>query len=331
MESWTKQSSPFHPGEHALQRRCGVRERLENVGRRVISPRIPDTHAQLYAALPFVVVGALDANGWPTASLLTGEPGFIDVPDPGTLCIRALPPPTDPLCAGVRVGSPIGVLGIQPSTRRRNRLNGVVRSVDQGIEIGVVQAFGNCPAYIDSTDVQSVRQTDQSTVPRTHPIHALDEPTLTLIRNANRFFVASHNGDEDPRGTGGMDVSHRGGLPGFIDVDGDTLFVPDFSGNFAFNTLGNFSVNPRGGLLFLDTHTGDSVQLWGKATLLLNELHDVRDGPDAQRAWRFHVTHGLRHVAAVPYRWETGCPGPGSERAGVWSKRTTKAPPTRSA
>ena len=55
-----------------------------------------------------------------------------------------------------------------------------------------------------------------------------------------------------PQPTGGMDVSHRGGRPGFVKLDGDTLVVPDFRGNRYFNTLGNLVSDPRAALVFVD-------------------------------------------------------------------------------
>ena len=59
------------------------------------------------------------------------------------------------------------------------------------------------------------------------------------------FFVASYADDGDDAARRGVDVSHRGGRPGFVQVDGDVLTIPDFAGNFHFNTLGNLLVNPR--------------------------------------------------------------------------------------
>jgi uncharacterized protein len=41
----------------------------------------------------------------------------------------------------------------------------------------------------------------------------------------------------------GIDVSHRGGKPGFVRIDGDrTLTIPDFAGNYHFNTFGNLEL-----------------------------------------------------------------------------------------
>ena len=48
-----------------------------------------------------------------------------------------------------RAGSPIGLLGIELDTRRRNRLNGVIDSCNEGgLAVSVRQSFGNCPKYI---------------------------------------------------------------------------------------------------------------------------------------------------------------------------------------
>jgi hypothetical protein len=63
-------------------------------------------------------------------------------------------------------------------------------------------------------------------------------------------------------GTGaafGADISHRGGLPGFVRVQGDELTIPDFRGNRYFNTLGNLIAEPRASLLFIDFEKGRSA------------------------------------------------------------------------
>ena len=53
-------TSPFHAGEQELQSRAGVREKLEQVGRRVIRDHIPDQHRAFYETLPFLLVGSVD-------------------------------------------------------------------------------------------------------------------------------------------------------------------------------------------------------------------------------------------------------------------------------
>ena len=122
----TAMAATFHEGEVALQERAGSRAKLAEIGPRVIRDHMPDQHREFFAQLPFVLVGTVDAQGQPWASVLAGEPGFVSSPDPRRLVVRARPLAHDPLAANLADGAAIGLLGIEPHTRRRNRLNGWV-------------------------------------------------------------------------------------------------------------------------------------------------------------------------------------------------------------
>jgi uncharacterized protein len=146
---WSREGSPFHPGEQQVQRRVGVRDQVERAGRSMIRERLPDQHRQLFEALPLLVVGSMDEQGQLWASLLSGAPGFIRSPTPKLLRVQAQPALGDPLAKQLRVGAPLGLLGIQLETRRRNRANGRVLSRDQeSFTLEVEQSFGNCNQYI---------------------------------------------------------------------------------------------------------------------------------------------------------------------------------------
>src|SRR5262245_53448854 len=132
---------PFHPGERALQERTGFRERMAQIGSRLIRDAMPDQHREFFAELPFVVIGAVDRAGAPWASIVAGEPGFVRSPDPRTLTLAARPRPGDPLAEGLAAGAPIAVLGIQLETRRRNRANGRLASAgERGFAVAVEQS-----------------------------------------------------------------------------------------------------------------------------------------------------------------------------------------------
>jgi predicted pyridoxine 5'-phosphate oxidase superfamily flavin-nucleotide-binding protein len=103
-----------------------VRERAERSGRRGIRGAMPDQHRAFFMQLPFLLVGSLDAQDRPWASALVGRPGFIDSPDAETLAIAARPAADDPLAAALAVGAPLGLLGIEPATRRRNHMNDAI-------------------------------------------------------------------------------------------------------------------------------------------------------------------------------------------------------------
>jgi predicted pyridoxine 5'-phosphate oxidase superfamily flavin-nucleotide-binding protein len=108
---------------------------------------MPDQHRIFFAQLPFVVAGTVDDRGAPVATLLTGGPGFVASPDPRTLAIAAVS--GDPAGRWLRRGAPVGLLGIELATRRRNRANGTIAFAGEpGLLVAVRQSFGNCPQYI---------------------------------------------------------------------------------------------------------------------------------------------------------------------------------------
>ena len=110
------------------------------------------------------------------------------------------------------------------------------------------------------------------------------------IEAADTFFVASAARTDEANG--GVDVSHRGGPPGFVRVDGNTLTIPDYRGNRYFNTLGNFVSNPRAALLFVDFAAGDLLHVQGAVEMAWDE-----------RLWRVQIERVVRRRAAVPLRW----------------------------
>ena len=258
--------SPWHAGERQLQQSAGVAERMEVIGAKVIRDHLPEQHRAFYELLPYLVVGAVDNQGLPWATLLEGSPGFVHSPDPYRLRIDSQPAVGDPAAAGLKSGAAVGLLGIDLNTRRRNRMNGVVASAGaDGFAVEVVHTFGNCPKYIQLRAVDPGAQGRRLAQGAVQRAHSLDDADRAVIRNADTFFVASYVDLEGDAAKRSVDVSHRGGNTGFVRVDGDVLTIPDFTGNSFFNTLGNVQVNPVAGLLFVDFATGDVLQVAGRA------------------------------------------------------------------
>ncbi|MEQ8692794.1 MAG: pyridoxamine 5'-phosphate oxidase family protein, partial [Pseudomonadales bacterium] len=145
----TENASPFHPGEQYVQDRLGVRERAERIGRRVIRDFLPPQHRDFYSRLPFLVVATVDEKGSPWGSIIAGREGFISSPDPQYLIIDSAPLYGSPLEKQASEGAAIGMLGILPEKRRRNRATGqIIRRGANRLEIAIDQTFGNCPQYI---------------------------------------------------------------------------------------------------------------------------------------------------------------------------------------
>ena len=309
-------SAPFHAGELAIQQRLGVREQMAGAGAAGVRDFMPEQHRRFFSELPLFFIGALDAAGQPWATLLVNDAGFISTPDARTLHIAGGMLAGDPLQGQLRAGDHVGGLGLVPATRRRNRVNGVITAVDDGgLRVAVSQSFGNCPQYIQDRAPTPAAAAPTAQVLRAAALSAQDRE---LIARADTFFIASAN--LDAVAGAGVDVSHRGGRPGFVRVDDErTLTSPEFVGNFFFNTMGNLLGHPRAGLLFIDFERGDMLHVAVEAEI-------IWDGPQlrafagAEQLLRFHVRAVVRNVGALPFRWSAPKPAAQVARTGIWDE-----------
>jgi uncharacterized protein len=300
-------ASPFHADEITAQRLAHV-----HVNGAGIRPFMPDQHREFFGQLRYLFVSVADPAGWPIATILTGAAGFVRATTPVTLHVGALPDPSDPAAAGFAVGNETGVLGLDLANRRRNRANGHITEVARhSFAVAVSQSFGNCAQYIQTRTIQR----SEGTMPASaDEIEGLDDPGRRLIAASDTFFVASRS-RADAGCDGGLDMSHRGGRPGFVRVHGDTLFIPDFKGNRFFNTLGNFLGDDRAGLLFIDFASGDLLQATGRVTI---EWHPDLHPTGAQRLWRVDVSRSWRRRNVMPFTWSFGTFSPTTLATGVW-------------
>lgn len=320
-----RKTSPFHRGEIAMQTTVGVAKRMEKLGQQVIRDFMPDQHREFFAQLPFVVLGAVDSSGDAWATLIAGCPGFMQSPDPQTLELEVVPDPRDPAVAGLDGGSAIGLLGIELHTRRRNRMNGHVNTCETGrFAVKVEHAFGNCPQYIRLREWQIVRDPDDHTAaPTPLELDPRDPRVRAAITAADTFFVASYIDDETGRH---VDASHRGGKAGFVRFNDDgSLTIPDFAGNLHFNTLGNFLVNPRAGLVFPNFATGEMLQLTGAAEVVL-ESPEIAAFEGAERFWTFRPRRTVLREEALPLRFVVQPNGtsPNSLMTGDWQQARSR-------
>ncbi|APB34779.1 FMN-binding pyridoxamine 5'-phosphate oxidase-like protein [Gloeomargarita lithophora Alchichica-D10] len=299
---WQRPESPFHAGEQAIHARLGTQDMVEQQGRRFIRESMPAQHQQFFAQLPYLLVGTVDWEGNPWASILVGQPGFLVPLDAQHLRVNSQPLFGDPLHNNLTVGADIGLLGIELQTRRRNRLNGTIINQDaDGFTVQVRQSFGNCPKYIQARTWQL--ESWDVTIPKPlrnfSQFEALEQ---AFISQSDTFFIATAYQDPSAPATTGVDVSHRGGKPGFIRVDDDRILtVPDFSGNCMFNTFGNLELNPRAGLIFIDFGAGDILYLTGNAWVVW-EGEVISQYPGAERLFHFELTQGIHMAQSLPLR-----------------------------
>ena len=152
--------SGWHPGEQAVQKFMSLPER---VSAGAIVNRLPDQHRIFHSTrLHYVPITTLDDQGRPWASILcsaVGMPGFITSPTHSSLCIHARVWPGDPISTTLRhvddqVDAPFASgLGLEPSTRRRNKFSGRVSHVrfdgsDLTLELSVSHALGYVFSFV---------------------------------------------------------------------------------------------------------------------------------------------------------------------------------------
>jgi uncharacterized protein len=246
----------FHDGERRVQERTGAVERTALRGQRMVRDYLPDEHREFFAALYHVFAATLDANGYPAANVFTGSRGLLTSPDCHHLALGRY----DAAFATARLaaGDPIALLGLDFTSARRNRANGVIEAAGQdGLLVRIHQSFGNCPKYVhrryhDIADAETV-ETDFRDV----------------VEAAETFFIATRSSDLNVANGGGIDISHRGGQPGFVRwIDTKTILFFDYPGNNFFNTLGNIVTDPRASLLFVNFANGQTWAVRGIAELI---------------------------------------------------------------
>lgn len=281
----------YHPGELAVQRRLGQSDIAARLSR-MVRDEIPDAAAEFLADQPMVVLATADDAGRIWTGLVTGPPGFVHVTDE-QIAVDALPVTGDPL-REVLTGQThrVGMIAVQPQTRRRMRVNGVAGPTGAGLLVRPDQVYSNCPKYISRRHIEGV-----VSAPDRHVRHhgdTLDARAQQIIAAADTFFIGSADTE------GNTDASHRGGNPGFLQVLSPTrLRWPDYRGNSMFMTLGNISANPRAGLLIPDWDTGTTLQLTGTAEIIW------QSEPDAQCSIEFTVDEVLELTGVSPLRWSS--------------------------
>lgn len=292
-------TSPFHVGEQRVQEKLGIRD-IERWARKVVRPFMPDEHRDFHTQLPFLVAGARDDAGRSWATLLFGAEGFVTSPDAETLRLDAKLATGDALEGALVPGADLGLLGIELATRRRNRVNGRIGDDASVLLFQVDQSFGNCPQYIHERDWRRVD--DEVPGPPARGRKLMDAQRR-LIEEADTFFIASGYRGEGDSATFGMDASHRGGNPGFVRVESETRLVfPDYAGNNHYNTIGNLTLDPRVGLLFVDFESGGLLQLTGRAEIEW-EGRAVERFPGARRLVHVDIEEIVDLPGALPLRF----------------------------
>ena len=277
----------FHKGEREVQRKAGE-EFIANSNGRVIANTIIKGAINFISTQPIIVISSADENGAVWTSLLAGDPGFVTVKDEQTILISKASLRSvfdDIFFSNIENKAEVGILFIEPATRRRYRVNGKARLLGDNIEVAVQEAYPNCPKYIQKRFVTFSGDLHKNESDREQGT-GLNAEGVDWIKTADTLFVGSIGPD------GKMDASHRGGPTGFVEIiDGHILKIPDYAGNSMYNTLGNFAENPAGGITFIDFNKGQSLQLSGKVQLIFDQKsdEDMIRTTGTGRYWLFQI------------------------------------------
>jgi uncharacterized protein len=250
----------FHSGEIAVQERAGVRDIAEDVGEGIVD-HLPQGAIEFLERRQMAVLGTVDSGGNVWSSVVTGDPGFIETVDDRTLKIAAPISSGDPIVRNLASGAHAALFAPDFVSSRRVRVNGRGVLKDGAIYITTDEVYGNCRRYLQErifTGIREIHPADQ----KARVVTTLSASAQEQISRADTFFIATDNPER------GADVSHKGGNPGFVRIlDERRIAYPDYNGNSMFNTLGNLTVNPHAGLLFIDFDSGRTLQLTGRASI----------------------------------------------------------------
>ena len=240
---------------------------------------------------PGDVAGDNRGNVW--ASVVTGDPGFIETVDDRTLKIATPTSSGDLLGRNLATEGHVALFAPDFVSSRRVRVNGRGIVKEGAIFITPDEVYGNCRRYLQERIFVGSRQT-HSANPTASVSTELSASQQEQIFRTDTFFIATDNPERD------ADVSHKGGNPGFVrTLDARHIAFPDYNGNSMFNTLGNVTVNPHAGLLFIDFDSGRTLQLTGRASIDWSPER-VRTFPGAERVIDFELEQIIDTPAGFP-------------------------------
>ncbi|KAK4047867.1 hypothetical protein OIO90_006028 [Microbotryomycetes sp. JL221] len=256
----------------------------------MMSRQLPEQHRLFHSRnISFMPLAVRDDDLRIWVGMLSGDegqPGFIRAPNASMLQIHAKTWRGDPVPRFLAshhandVELPVAGVGVELTTRRRNKVAGMAKAVyNQDLEVvdvdvRVTQALGNCPKYITVRNLEpnpslrtptisheQLRLDSNEELPPEIRAFILERDTCFL---GTAYRPTSRNASTFEEFLG---CNHRGGRPGFIRVrtDNRTIVLPDLSGNRHWSSLGNIESNPVAGLMLPNFETGDVLYVTGQA------------------------------------------------------------------
>jgi hypothetical protein len=291
--------NPFHEGEIAVQKRAGERD-IARHRTSIFSPHIVPGALPFLARQRFIALSTTGDDRHLWTSGWCGHAGFVASETGERVRIdraRAMISPADPILPRLAVSRDIGMVAIEMTTRRRLRVNGIVERITADeIVVRVRESVPNCPKYIQRRDVHDVTATSAAA-----PLasgYTIDADLRALLERTDTAFVGSLHPSR------GVDASHRGGAPGFIQVlDATTMRLPDYAGNSMFLTLGNFEVDSRASLAAIDFERKRVASFSGAARLCFDGERTDHPTGSTGRYWELTVREWVQFDLPATMRW----------------------------
>lgn len=281
--------NPYHQGEIDIQKLVGERDRAILNGA-VIKDEILGGALGFIDRQPLIIVASENSDGTLWASIIFGRPGFMHAPNNREVRIDLRETKTllgDTVLENLKRCPNVGTLLIELDTRRRLKINGRVSEISKSeMTISVLESFPLCPKYIQRRRVRlSSNAAEKSAEIQVFSGGtSLGQEERALIgRSDTMFAVTCHPKDR-------LDASHRGGAPGFVRVLGETrLQVPDYKGNSMFNSFGNLMENQQTAVIFVDFAQRRTLQISGRAEVLLNQEDPLKETGGTNRFWTIDI------------------------------------------
>ncbi|KAL5482684.1 hypothetical protein ACEPAI_9278 [Sanghuangporus weigelae] len=299
----------WHPGERALRSKLGPGFTSGPMAAAYswIDGSMPEQHRAFYMHnLPFLPLTIKDAKGRPWAAFVSGlkrvetaaveETGkgyrrWVESPSETELVMDLEMWEGDPMLEGLNL---FGIkaeeeiltagLGIEFSTRRRNKFAGWIERVEETgpnsrrVYMRVNQAIGNCPKYINTRTLDPYPHASPEVAYRNlemSPEDRLPDKMIKFILQSDTVFLGTSyeaSGSDKVRYPSHVGMNARSGKPGLVRVrpsDGRTLVLPDYSGNRLMTSLGNVEASSRAAMSFPDFTTGSVLYITGTARNLI--------------------------------------------------------------
>jgi hypothetical protein len=251
----------------------------------------------------FCIVSFVDDGGQVGGRLLHGRLGeFVNAPDDHHLIVRPLNRIIGDLLsrkADAR-SSQIGLIFIEFKTRKRLCVHatGGWEETEGCLALKVTQSFFHCAKYIDPSH-QIVRLTSSYPGAFKTAGFTMAAKQGSLVHQLADFlaeqrlaFVCTVDRN------GQCAVNHRGGKSGFISVNGvrgeTCVLLPDYTGNGAFEAIGNIWETRRAAVFVPDAERGYGVCVSGPAELFDGEVLETEP---------FVRLPGARRVLAIYPRY----------------------------